>query len=86
MYPLIFYQTSEYDFSNVKEEMDCQAIPQGGKAPYVDDNMYMKVCKYKILIYVPIAESVKWFSFVWLFPPCEDFLFFKYRLCITLFQ
>lgn len=48
MYPLIFYQTSEYDFSNVKEEMDCQAVPQGGKAPYVDDNMYMKVYEIKL--------------------------------------
>lgn len=36
-------QKSDYEFSLVKEEVDGQTVPVGGKDQHVDDYMYMKV-------------------------------------------
>lgn len=45
-------QTSYYDFPDVKEEIENQAVQGGERAPQFDDYMYMKVCGLLLLLII----------------------------------
>ncbi|XP_025012380.1 meiosis-specific protein ASY1 isoform X2 [Ricinus communis] len=50
-------QKSDFEFTVVKEEMDGQAIPNGNKAPRIDDHMYMKALYHALpMNYVTVAK------------------------------
>ncbi|XP_062156977.1 meiosis-specific protein ASY1 [Alnus glutinosa] len=50
-------KNTDYEFTTVKEEMDGQAIPIGGKGPQVEDHIYMKaLCHALTMKYVTVAK------------------------------
>ncbi|KAK7838481.1 meiosis-specific protein asy1 [Quercus suber] len=50
-------KNSDYEFTTVKEEMDGQTTPFGGKVPQVEDNMYMKALYHALpMNYVTVAK------------------------------
>ncbi|KAF3954428.1 hypothetical protein CMV_020224 [Castanea mollissima] len=50
-------KNSDYEFTMVKEEMDGQTTPFGGKVPQVEDSMYMKALYHALpMNYVTVAK------------------------------
>ncbi|XP_030960570.1 meiosis-specific protein ASY1 [Quercus lobata] len=50
-------KNSDYEFTSVKEEMDGQTTPFGGKVPLVEDSMYMKALYHALpMNYVTVAK------------------------------
>ncbi|KAL4638625.1 hypothetical protein ACB092_03G160000 [Castanea dentata] len=50
-------KNSDYEFTTVKEEMDGQTTPFGGKVPQVEDSMYMKALYHALpMNYVTVAK------------------------------